>query len=104
MTKTTKKLTSDDLATIAAKEDFKAYKAFLAHEKCKDNTFNYYRYKHGFTAYHVGKMMDIPQTSVARYVTTENLTGSADALFRALNILDMMHADGSSNISSLDLF
>lgn len=83
----------------------KEYRAWLEREKCADNPFNYYRFLHGFTPYHVGKLMNIPQSSIARYVNPEKrLNESVSAFFRALSKLDTMNADGSSNVSSLDLF
>lgn len=82
----------------------KEYLAWLDREKCVDNPFNYYRFLHGFTAYHVGELMRIPQTNISRYVNPKKLPRSVDVFFRALNKLDTMHADGSANLSSLDLF
>jgi len=83
----------------------KEYRAWLERENCADNPFNYYRFLHGFTPYHVGKMMDIPQSNIARYVNPDKkLPDSVAVFFRALSKLDMMNADGSANVSSIDLF
>ena len=83
----------------------KEYRAWLEREKCADNPFNYYRFLHGFTPYHVGKMMDIPQSNIARYVNPDKrLPEAVASFFRALSKLDTMNADGSANVSSIDLF
>lgn len=89
---------------MATKKQMAEYNAWLSDIGCPDNGYNFFRFRHGFTPYHVAKLLGISQTTSARYGQAESLPDSVRVLFLTLNKLDDMNACGSSNVSSLDLF